>query len=66
MGCRYKGRHTKSCSDNHSNGRTEFHGETTRGRVQGKLVTEVGHDVVTVGPDTDGDTSTTEDTRRLG
>jgi hypothetical protein len=60
---RYGGGHTKSGGDNHSNGGTEFHGETARRGVQSKLVSEIAHDVVTIGPDTNGDTGTTKDTK---
>lgn len=32
--------------------------------MEGEAVTQVAHDVVTVGPDTDGDTGTTEGARK--
>ncbi|GAO47292.1 hypothetical protein G7K_1501-t1 [Saitoella complicata NRRL Y-17804] len=40
--------------------RTELHGETTGGGVRGETVSEVTHDVVTVGRETDNDGGTTE------
>ena len=39
---------------------TEFHGETTRGGMQGDLVAERAHNVVTVRPETDDNTGTTK------
>lgn len=34
--------------------------------MQGKAVTQVAHDVITVCPDTDGDSGTTKDTEECG
>lgn len=61
-----KRRHTQPGRNNDSNGGTELHSEPTRGRVQGKTVTQVAHDVITVCPDTDGDSGTAKDTGECG
>src|SRR5687768_4889040 len=53
------GSHTQAGSENDSAGSTKLHGETTSRGVKGQAVTENLHDVVTVGPDTESDTSTT-------
>jgi len=41
-------------------GSAKFHGETTRGGVEGDLVTEDLHDVVTIGSETENNHGTTE------
>lgn len=51
---------TKSGGKDDGDGSSQFHGETTRGRVESQAVTQVAHDVVTISPDTEGNTSTTE------
>lgn len=61
-----KRRHTQPGGNNDSNGGTQLHSEPTRGRVQGKTVTQVAHDVIAVCPDSDGDRDTTEDTGECG
>ena len=53
-----EGKLTKSGSNDNGNDGAQFHGETTRRRHEGDAVTQVSHDAVTVGPDTDGDTGT--------
>lgn len=57
---------TKTGGKNDSNSGTEFHGETSRGRVQCQAVTKVAHDVVAISPDTEGNTSTTEAAVEVG
>lgn len=51
---------TKTGRQNDGASSTQLHRETTSGRVERQSVTQVAHDVVSVGPDTEGDTSTTE------
>lgn len=54
---------TKLGGDNDGDDGAQLHGEATRGRVKGEAVTQVAHDVVAVGPDTNSDGSTTERAR---
>lgn len=51
---------TQTCSDDDGNDGAELHGEATGWRDQGDTVTQVAHDVVTIRPETDGNTNTTK------
>lgn len=51
---------TKTSGKDDSNDSTKFHGETSGRGVQSQAVTKVAHDVVTIGPDTESNSSTTE------
>lgn len=55
-----KERHTQSRSHDDGHRGAELHGESTRRRVQRNAVTQVAHDIVAVGPETDGDGGTAE------
>ena len=54
------GSRTETGSKDDGDGGTKFHGETTRGGVKGQAVAEDLHDVVTVGPDTEGNSTAPE------
>jgi len=54
------GKLTESCSKNDSDGRAQFHGEASGGRVKGDLIAQIAHDVIAVGPQANNDCSTTE------
>jgi hypothetical protein len=57
---RCRDRQRKLGSHDNRDSSTEFHGETTRRRVQSDLVTERAHNVVSICPETDDDTRTSE------
>jgi hypothetical protein len=54
------GQLTKTSGQDDSDNRAKFHGEATRWRHESHTVTQVTHDVVTICPETEDNTSTTE------
>jgi hypothetical protein len=56
----FRGQLTKTSGQDDSDHRSEFHGEATSRRHESYTVTQVSHDVVTICPEADDNTSTTE------
>lgn len=56
----FAGQLTKTSGQDDSDNRAKFHGEATSRRHESHTVTQVAHDVITICPETDDNTSTTK------